>query len=90
MSEPGDYTLIVLANEQGDYDVAASVDVARRSLGRCRPVEVVPLEEHEVGAWIARHRGRRCRTERQVLTITERSRPVVIDADLPSNAWRQG
>lgn len=82
------YTLLVLADEEGDYDIDASRAAAMRTLKGLEIGQIVPLEEHEVGAWVARHRARRCRTAREVLTTPERQRPVVLDADLPPSAWR--
>lgn len=78
------YTLIVLANDAGEYDIDASRQAAARALPDLEIGQVTPLEEHEVGAWIARNRARRCRCSRDVLTTPERLQPVVIDADL---AW---
>ena len=81
------YQLIIIADDEGFCDAHASEAAARRALPGLTVERVVPLHEHEVGAWLAAQRGRRCRTERDVRSTPERQRAVVIDADLPADAW---
>ena len=81
------YTLLVLADEEGEFDVDASIDAARRALPGLRIAAVVPIDEQNVGRWLAARRARRCRTVQEVRTTPERQQPAVLDADLPAGAW---
>lgn len=80
-------TLIVVADDDEPCDPHASEAAARRALPGAPIERVVMLAEPEIGAWLAAHRGRRCRTTNDVLRTPERLQPVVIDADLPASAW---
>lgn len=81
-------TLLVLDDGEGGFDPQASQAAARQALPGLSIDRLVPLEEHEVGGWTAAHRGRRCRSVRDVRTTPERQTPVVLDADLQADAWR--
>lgn len=80
-------TLICLTGDDGDANPDASEAAARRALPGVTFGQIVILDELEVGGWVRAHRGRRCRTARDIARCPERQQPVVLDADLPPGAW---
>lgn len=80
-------TLLVLTDDDGYCDPHASEAAARRALPGVVIGAITPIDEQAVGAWIAAHRAKRCRTLADIRRTPERQQPVVLDADLPAGAW---
>lgn len=79
--------LVCLTDDDGFASPDASEAAARHALPGVTISRIVILDEPEVGGWLRANRGRRCRSEADILRCPERQQAVILDADLPPSVW---